>query len=89
MRAVSPQTAKRLRAVYVLMAMNLVLFALLGFAIYKINKLESRNYQGCLSGNVVREVARYAMEELGSPERARLAELQPRDCAHIYPGGVR
>lgn len=85
----SPQTKPRLNTLYVLIVANLVMFALLGFSLYKIDSLENRNYQGCLSGNVVREVARYAMVELGSPERARLPELQPRDCADIYPGGVR
>ncbi len=86
----------RVRSLYLLIFLNVALLALSVILLViahsqqaRLDSAERRSYAGCVRGNVLREVARYAMEELGSPERARLPELQKQDCAVIYPGGAR
>lgn len=53
----------------------------------RLNDAENRNYAGCVRGNELREVARFAMLKLGSPERAANPALAEQPCALIYPGG--
>lgn len=54
----------------------------------RIAAAEKRGYASCVRGNVLREIARFAMKELGSPERARDPAVQEQPCAKLYPGGV-
>lgn len=86
----------RPRTIYLLIFANVAILALsVAVALYagntarRVDRAEQRSYDGCVRGNVLREVARYAMLELGSPERARLPEIQEQPCAAIYPGGGR
>lgn len=95
MREVSPAKA-RPRTLYLLIFLNVVLAALLMVGMVQVNRIhtrldesEDRSFAGCVRGNVLREVARFAMVELGSPERARLPEIQEQPCAELYPGGER
>lgn len=92
----SPQTKPRFRALYVLMGLNVILVGLLVVGIYRVeslhhrlNQAEQRNFEGCLRGNVLREGYRFAMKELGSPERAAQPEVRAQPCALIYPGGSK
>lgn len=90
----SPSQA-RVRTLYLLITLNIVLLAATAaLALYVANlrsdfqDAQQQSYAGCLRGNVIREITRYAMEELGSPERARLPEVQQQNCASLYPGGT-
>lgn len=90
----SPSQA-RPRTLYVLIFCNVFVLLLtltaLGYAQTlsdRLAKTEQRNYAGCVRGNVLREGYRFAMVQLGSPERANTPEVQPQPCAEIYPGGV-
>lgn len=90
----SPSQA-RPRTLYLLIFVNvfalLLTLTALGYAQTlsdRLTKAEQRNYAGCVRGNVLREGYRFAMTELGSPERAKTPEVQPQPCDLIYPGGV-
>lgn len=98
----SPQRA-RIRTIYWLIALNVVMLFIGGVVLFQMFRLqhrlnvtqdrlaaaEQRNYAGCVRGNVLREGYRFAMKELGSPERAAQPEVREQPCALIYPGGAK
>lgn len=90
----SPHLA-RARTLYFLITANLVLViatTVLTLSLIRtqnrVDVTEQRSFEACLRNNVLREIARFAMTELDSPERAAKPEVQEQDCAAIYPGGV-
>ncbi len=99
----SPSRA-RPRTLYLLIFANLIVLALSVFTLAWASRLAhridvntaaldqavDRSFKGCQRGNVLRRVARHALQELGDPESILLshnAALKPQPCSVIYPGG--